>query len=112
MSQPKVILRNKFVKALMDKGGFSFTQACRAFDCMTGVIADGVVTGSQMRLGKVGALLPVRTGSRECHMGFRRTKDGVEQVKRVFAIGPRLRYRFKVFDKFLEKNKLDWFEEE
>lgn len=112
MNRPKPILRSQFVKALMEKGGFTFTEACRAFECMTGVVADGVVAGSKVAFGRVGALVPVRLPSRECHMGFRQSKSGVEQVKRVFVIGPRIRYRFKVYSKFLAKNKLDWFEEE
>jgi len=94
----------------MAKGGFTFVEACRAFDCMSGVLADGVVTGSKINLGRVGALMPVRHSSRECHMSFKRVNGGkLEAVKRVYAVGPRLRYRFRVFETFLKSHQLDWF---
>ena len=95
----------------MEKGGFTFVEACRAFDCVTGVFADALVTGSKVTVGQVGVLLPTRLSSKEFTMGFKRIKGGVEPVRRVFVVGPRLRYRFKVFESFLTKNKLDWFNE-
>lgn len=107
------IRRKDFVDRFMRQCNMSFTDACRAFDCMCEVMKDGVVNGAKIRMGKLGVLHPSWSASKEVHMGVRVVKGRrYVRKKHVYFLSKRLNYRLRIFRKFLETHELNWFAEE
>lgn len=106
------IKRREFVSRFMD-AGLTYAQAVAAYKTMCSVIEDGIVSGSKVILGSVGALAPVYKPPRDYHMHFRRTKGNKVQrgVHRTFFMDGRFEYRFKLFKAFAQNHKLLWLPE-
>ena len=110
--KPNTINRDHFVAALQKKG-LTYVQARKAYSAMLSVISDAVLQGDKINLGKIGVLDPVWHKERELTMGFKRTADNkVEKATRKFTLGPRLKYRFRLYRTFLENNDLRWYDDD
>lgn len=92
--------------------GLKYDQAVVAYDAMCNVFEDAIVSGSRVNIGRVGCLDPEVMEPRTVNMGFSRKGGNVEKVSRQYFIGRRLRYRFKIFKKFMETHELGWFNPE
>lgn len=79
---------------------------CRSFE-------DGVVNGAKIRIGRVGALLPVWQPPREHHMHFVRKKGGEIQtgIHRTYRMDGRYRFKFELYRQFLNTKHLRWVQD-
>lgn len=106
--QRPVVGRKDFIKDLMTKG-FSFAQSVTAYESVMSTIANGVVLGQSVYFGEVGKISPVVCPPRTVNMGCMKAKGGtVVRLKRQYFLDTRLKYKFRLFDKFLERHQLDW----
>jgi hypothetical protein len=103
-----VIGRREFIKGLMD-AGFKFDQAVRAYDSFMSTISNGIVSGQAICLGNVGSVVPVVCPPKHVNMGCVTLPGGKRaKLKREFFLDTRLKYKFRLFKKFLERHQLDW----
>jgi hypothetical protein len=103
-----VVGRRDFIRNLM-KTGFHYDQSVRAYESMLSTIANGVVGGQSVYLGNVGAVVPVVCPPRHVNMGCMKKKGGeIVKLKREFFLDTRLKYKFRLFKKFLAEHQLDW----
>jgi len=100
--------RADFVKKFTSYCGMSVTEAGRAYEAMTAVFEDAIVSGSKINIGNVGSLTPQLREARVVNMGFSRQREGVIKKRRQFLVGKRIRYRFTLFKKFIATHTLDW----
>lgn len=106
----KVIGRVDFVKGLM-AAGFKYVDACNAYQVFMSTISDGIVSGQQICFGNVGALVPSLVPPRQVRMGFVCKPGGeVEKMTREFFLDSRLKYKFRLYKKFMAKQQLRWFQ--
>ena len=108
----QTIKRKDFVERFMHQCDMSFSDACRAFECMCDTMKDGVVNGSHIRLGKLGVLRPVWHAPKEVHLGVRQIK-GRKYVKQkhVYFLGKRISYDLRIYRKFIDNHQLHWYSE-
>jgi nucleoid DNA-binding protein len=113
MSEPtQTVTRREFVTRFMRDVGVTYEQACRIYECMCNVIEDGIVSGSKVRVGRVGALTPVWRRPREVQMHFAvRKGKRVVPAKKTFVMDGRYVYKFKLYRQFVDTHALRWFAE-
>lgn len=104
------ISRREFVARFMRQCGMNYSQACQAYKCMCAIFADGVVSGSKIRLGQVGALIPVWRKPKEVVMTFKVVKGRrIVRSHRTYAMGGRYTFKFVLYDTFVNTHSLRWF---
>lgn len=88
----------------------TYRQACALYDSMCRAFEDGVVEGSQIRIGRVGTLQPVWRPARAHHMHFVREKGGVVKtgIHRTYHLDGRYHFKFKLYRQFLNTKSLRW----
>jgi hypothetical protein len=103
--------RRAFVTRFMSESGLSYADACRVYETMCRTFEDGIVTGSKIRIGKVGAIVPVWKPGREINMHFKRGKGQVIEtgVHRTYYIDGRYTFKFNLYDRFVQTHQLKWF---
>lgn len=102
------ITRLDFIRDLMG-AGLSYDSATRAYTATMSTIANGVVNGQKVNLGTVGCLNPSIQPPRQVRMGFeRQCNNQVIHRIREFSLDSRLRYKFRLFKKFVETHELNW----
>ena len=99
LKKPDFIRR--FVQA-----GLTYAQAYAAYQALVGFFEDGVAARSRIRIGHVGVLRPVKRGARTVTMGFKRDATGMQKVKRIYVLGTRVSYTFRVFRRFGKQHNL------
>jgi hypothetical protein len=102
------INRSDFVNRYM-RHGFTYSQACKAYECMCEIFEDAVVSGHRLNIGNVMSLAPVWLAPKEVQMGFERTKKGVVKKKKVIWLGKRIRYKVNLYKEFMRRHTLNWF---
>ncbi len=107
----KSINRNDFISAFMRSCGVTFSQACLLFDTMVSVFQDGMVNGAKIRIGRLGALDPVRHEPKTVHMSFRRTKEGLVRQRHVYFLDQRIAYKVQIYRRFINTHNLHWYSE-
>ena len=91
--------------------GISYAMANQVYDTMVRVFEDGIVAGSVIRLGRLGAVVPVVRPPREIRMGFRVGKGRkITKTSRIYNLDSRLCFTFKLYEKFVETHSLHWFD--
>jgi hypothetical protein len=102
--------RDAFVERFMKSGGLTYSQARRLYTVMCSVFQDGIVTGSRITIGQVGALVPVWKPPREYNMHFRVKKGRkIERgVHRTFFADGRYAFKFRLYRAFIDSNQLQW----
>ena len=106
----QTVTRREFVKRFMRDGGLTYAEACRMYDCMCDVIEDGIVSGSKIRIGRVGALTPVWRPAREIRMHFRMDKGKkIRPAKRTYVMDGRYVYKFRLYRQFVNTHALRWY---
>jgi nucleoid DNA-binding protein len=102
--------RREFITRFMRECGLSYVQASRIYDTMVGVFEDGICSGSKIKIGKVGAIYPVRRPPREVSMNFKMGKGRkTQKARHVISLGPRITYKFKPYRQFMATRSLNWF---
>jgi hypothetical protein len=100
--------RRLFVKNLM-AAGFRYDQAVSAYESMLSTISCGIVGGQSVYLGEIGSLVPTLCLPRRINMGCMKIKGGgVKKIKREYFLDTRLKYKFRLFKKFVGSHQLDW----
>ena len=98
--------RSKFEEEFVN-AGFSYEEARRAYSALVSVFENCIVRGERVSLGRIGALVPTVKPPRVVKMGFKRTKEGVEKVKREFIYGETVRWKFKIYRTFARRHQVD-----
>jgi nucleoid DNA-binding protein len=105
--EEECVSQRDFVQSYLDSG-FSYSDACKAYRVFCRVIEDAVVQGQKVKIGKVGAIVPVIRPSRSVNMSFQRQKKGVvNKVTTQYLLGKRLSWKFRVFNSFKRTHQLD-----
>ena len=63
---------------------------------------DAIVNGQKIQFGHLGALAPQLMPPRAINMGFKNKQA-------TYYLGQRIRYKFMLFRKFIERHQLRWF---
>ncbi len=106
----QTVTRREFVARFMRDVGVSYSQACRIYECMCGIVEDGIVSGSKIRIGRVGALTPVWRRPREVKMHFAMKKGKrVVPAHKTYVMDGRYVYKFKLYREFVDTHTLRWF---
>jgi len=109
----QTITRREFVQRFMRQCGMTYSEACHAYEVMCGAFEHGVVTGSKIRIGRVGALQPVWQKPREITMHFKVTKGRkLVRTRRRYAMGGRYVFKFDLYRQFVNSHDLRWFADE
>lgn len=96
----------------MRECGLSYVQASRIHDSMVRVFEDAICSGSKIKIGKVGAIRPIRRPPREVSMNFKMGKGRkAQKAQHVISLGPRITYKFSLFRQFMSTHSLNWFNE-
>jgi len=111
LAENPTIDRRAFVTRFMSESGLSYAQACRVYDTMCRTFEDGIVTGSKIRIGKIGAIVPVWKPGRDIHKHFevgkgRTIKTGIHKT---YFVGERYTFKFNLYDRFVQTHQLKWF---
>jgi hypothetical protein len=93
----------------MDECGLSHAQAGEAYESVCRVFEDAIIAGRKINIGNICAINPEWQEARPVHMGFKRTKEGVEKTSTVFYLGRRIRYKVSIFKEFINSHQLNWF---
>jgi len=103
--------RRAFVTRFMGESNLTYAQACSVYETMCRIVEDGVVTGSKIRLGKVGAIVPVWKPGRDHHMHFRvgKGKKIETGIHRTYHIDGRYTFKFNLYKQFMNSHQLRWF---
>ena len=106
----QIVNRREFIAKFMRDCGVTYSQACRIYESMVSVFEDGVVSGSKIRVGRVGALIPVWRKPREVTMHFRVEKGGrVKKTRRTYTLDGRFVFKFNLYRRFVDTHNLRWF---
>lgn len=109
----QTVTRREFVQKFMRACGMTYSEACRAYEAMCATFEHGVVTGSKIRIGRVGSLMPVWQKPREITMHFKVTKGRqLVRTKRRYAMGGRYVFKFELYKQFVDTHQLRWFADE
>lgn len=105
------VTRKDFVLRWMRECGVTYSQACRIYESMCRSFEEGIVAGSKIRVGRVGAVVPVWRAGRDIHMHFavgkgKKVKRGIH---RTFNMDGRYVFKFNVYDQFIANHQLKWF---
>ncbi len=98
--------RRAFLRRLMLEGALTYGQACRAHACFVSVLSDAVVNGDRVGFGRLGCLAPVRRAARDVVMGFAWKNKKMLSTKRVFHVGERVEFKFRLYHHFVKKHDL------
>jgi hypothetical protein len=100
--------RRSFIKNLMS-AGFPYGQSVTAYKSMLSTITDGIIGGQAIYLGEIGSLVPTVCLPRKVNLGCIKLKGGgVKKVKQEYFLDTRLKYKFRLFKKFVGSHQLDW----
>lgn len=106
----QTVNRREFVQRFMRQCGVTYAQASQIFECMVAVFEDGICSGSKIRVGRVGSLVPVWRQPREITMSFRKKRGGkLEKSKRVYVMDGRYVFKFHLYRRFMDTHNLRWF---
>ena len=113
MMQSPPITRAEFVSHFMGECGLSYRQSGKVYEAMCHVFEDGVVAGSKIYIGNVGCISPVWLPSREIHMHFKVGKGRRidRNVRRSYNMDGRFTFKFHLFQQFMARHQLKWFNE-
>ena len=100
--------RRAFVAKFMSEGGLTYSQACRQYDVMCSVFEEGIVTGTKITIGRVGAIVPYWRPPRDIQMHFRKRGKKLERVHRTFFMDGRFDFKFRLYRKFMQSRQLKW----
>lgn len=111
LADNNTIDRRAFVTRFMSEGGLSYTQACRVYETMCRTFEDGIVTGSKVRIGRIGAIVPQWKPGREINMHFKVGKKRAVQrgIHRTFYVDGRFTFKFNLYERFVQTHSLKWF---
>jgi hypothetical protein len=111
MTKSPPVTRRDFVLRFMRECGVSYAKACRIYEAMCHCFEDGIVGGSKVRVGRVGALVPVWQPGRDVHMHFRVLKGRkVERgIHRTYNMDGRFVFKFRLYEQFIQTHHLKWF---
>lgn len=102
--------RAEFISRYMRDLGVTYSQAQKIFEATMAIVEDAVVAGSRIGMGRVGALVPIHKPPRQINMGFSPGGKKVEQkTTRVYYLGSRVDYKFRLYKGFLSKRGHEWF---
>jgi hypothetical protein len=104
-------MRRDFVIRFMRECGVTYAQACQIYETMCRCVEDGVVSGSKIRLGRVGVIVPVWRQGRDIHMHFKVEKGRTVKrgIHRTYNMDGRFVFKFELYQKFIETHQLKWF---
>jgi Bacterial DNA-binding protein len=100
-SQVKTITRQHFLRALVNNAGLKFVDAAKAYQVMSDLFADSIVTGQKIVVGKVLSISPSKKAARKVVMNFRNKKQTIH-------LGNRLNFKVSIFKEFLNKHQINW----
>jgi hypothetical protein len=103
-----VVGRREFIKRFIDQCDITYDTANAIYEAMVSTFEEGIANGHKVGIGKLGALVPTWQDSRTVEMGFRRVPGGVVRHKQEYFLDPRLRYKFKIYKKWMTKSRLNW----
>ena len=93
----------------MRDGGLTYSQACRLYEVMCLSFEEAIITGSKIKLGRVGAIVPRWKQPRDYQMHFRKNGKRIERgVHRTFFVDGRYEFKFRLYRKFMETRQLKW----
>ncbi len=113
MKSSPVVTRRVFVTRFMSDCGMSYGQASQAYDSMCRTVEEGIVLGSKIGIGRVGAITPVWQPPRTFHMHFE-VKPGKKiatGIHRTYGMDGRFTYKFKLYRQFTRTRQLKWLAE-
>lgn len=108
-SESQTIGRKEFIRKWMQECGVTYDAACQIYRTMVSTFEDGVANGQKVTIGELGALVPHWQESRTAVMGFRRVPGGVVKQKQEYILDPRIRYKFKIYKKWINRSHLNWY---
>ena len=101
--------RRAFISRFMREGGLTYSQACRSYEVMCVTVADAIVNGNKVAIGRVGSIVPCWKPPRDVHMHFRRNGKEIETgVHRTYFLDGRYDYKFRLYRRFMETRALKW----
>jgi hypothetical protein len=107
------VTRRAFVMRFMSDCGISFSQASKVYNSMCRTFEEGVMAGSKIGIGRVGAITPVWQSPRTCHMHFE-VKPGQKVnrgIHRTYNMDGRYTFRFNLYRHFSQTRQLKWLAE-
>lgn len=95
----------------MRESGLSYAQASRVYETMCRQFEDAIVSGSKIRIGRIGAIVPVWKPGREINMHFKRGPDGSVHtgIHRTYYVDGRYTFKFNLYERFVQTHRLRWF---
>lgn len=111
MTKNEAIGRGQFIQMFMNRCGFTYAEATRAYECMCYAFEEGIVGGKRVNIGRVGAVVPEWKPGRDIHMHFtvekgRKVRTG---LKRTYHKDGHYTFKFKLYDQFVATRNLEWF---
>lgn len=94
------VTRRTFISKFVEKG-LTYQQAGKAYDTVTQIFADAVVSGQKISIGRVMAIVPVKRNPRTVSMGF-------GGIKKIVHLTSRIVFKAKIHREFLGKHSLRW----
>lgn len=105
------INKPEFAARIQRELSVSLEVAEKLYDSMVHVFEDAVVTGSKVKIGHVGVIVPKRRPPREIRMGFEVAKGHrIKKVTRIYNLDSRLDFRFRIYRAFINSRSLQWFD--
>jgi hypothetical protein len=108
--------RRAFIARFIRDNGLNYSEATRLYETMCRIFEDAIVAGSKVRIGRMGAIVPVWRPGRDIHMHFkvvkgakgggRRIQTGVH---RTFYMDGRYDFKFVLYRRFIQTRQLKWF---
>jgi len=96
------VTRAEFIKRMMD-AGLNYDQAKIAWKATLATIEDAIVQGRKIILGHVASIAPKMMPPRAVNYGFNKSTGN-----RKIYLGKRIRFRFRIFPRFLKTHELNW----
>jgi hypothetical protein len=97
----------------MNDCGLSYSKACKIYESMCRTFEEGVVAGSKIGIGRVGAITPVWQPPRTFHMHFE-VKPGQtikRGIHRTYSMDGRYTFKFNLYRHFSQTRQLKWLAE-
>ena len=108
----KPVTRRSFVTRFMSDCGVSYAQACRIYDSMCRTFEEGIVAGSKIGIGRVGAVTPVWQPPRTYHMHFEVKPGQIKRgIHRTYSMDGRFTFKFNLYRRFSQTRQLKWLAE-
>ena len=93
------IKRADFISGFV-AAGLKYTQAEKAYDAMIATLGRGISGRAKIHFSSVGALVPTAAPSRTVSMGFEPGGGQGNGSRRLYMLGERTRYKFKIHEAF------------